>query len=183
MASDAEPDLVEWLERHELSEARDLRFAFTSEAQASAAGGSQVAEAWKFAQAAEGPPSGWALWVAPRVLQEAARPPAPPPPSVPGVPACWRGVRPRAEDRSDQPSKDAAKRRAAAEEALDLALSWGAQGKLAQEAKALAGDRLRNWKLLQIERLMAFEAGSVRARMRAWTHTGDCGASRTVLIT
>ena len=73
--------------------------------------------------------------------------------------------------RADQgPANDIARRRAAAKDALHLALSWTGRGRLAREWCRLQPARRDAWVEMRITRVAITDANTIRSAIRTWKH-------------
>ena len=161
--------LQEVLQRLGLEEEADLAFAFASEEEAADAGGEEIVTAWRAARSRASLPSAARLWRQSMQLRPGSASQQQPAASRPEAPRAWRGVQRARQPRSEAPAADAERRRQVAAEALRVACSWGTAGALSQELKSVPSTQREAWRQRQVERLMEFEAGSIRSAMRTWS--------------
>ena len=140
--SAAPPDsaLLAWLQEHGLQDPRDFKFAFLT-AEEAAAACQQAPQAAAAAWQAISPEdvqeeSSWAIWV--RRPRHPDLRPAPQQQPAPSRKGAWTGLRLKRPRADEGPANDLGRRKEAAKQAMQLALSWKEKGRLGQEWAAMA---------------------------------------------
>ena len=158
--------------RNELHAPKDFKFALTSAQKAfdaCPAAPEAAASAWVSISHNEVEvASSWALWMKSR-RNPGGRMPTRSHDTKPAF-KIWRGL-PNKKARADQgPTDDNARRRAAAKDALHLALSWKERGRLAREWCRLLPTRRDAWVEMQIARIATTDVNTIRSAIRTWRH-------------
>ena len=170
-SNELESKFQSWLDANRLRMPRDFKFAFTSAQKAAKAcpeAPSVAADAWNsIAHREVEVATSWALWIQTRQRRKVQMT-APRKPKV--SPKIWRGLRARKSRADLGPANDSARRRAAATDALRLALSWKGRGHLAAAYCELQPTRWEAWMSLQVTRVAQTEANTILSAMRTWKH-------------
>ena len=168
----ADSDFQSWLRANGLHAPKDFKLAFTSAQKASDAcpvAPETAANAWiSISHSVVEVASSWALWIKshhgtrgrmsskPRDTKQTFK--------------IWRGLRHK-KARADQgPANDSMQRRAAAKDALHLALFWKERGRLAREWCRLQPARRDAWVEMQTARIAITDASTIRSAIRTWKH-------------
>ena len=170
-SDELESSFRSWLDANGLTNPRDFKFAFTSAqraAEACPSSPSVAADAWSNITHREVEvTTSWALWIRNRRLSAVqmtthSKPKAPP--------KIWKGLRARKARADLGPANDLARRRAAAKDALRVALSWKGRGRLAGIYCGLQPTKRDAWLKLQTDRVARTEANTILSAMRTWKH-------------
>ena len=172
-----------WLHANGLRAPKDFKFAFTSAQKASEAcpvAPEAAANAWISISHGEVEfASSWALWIKSH-HDTRGRMSSKPRDTKPTF-KILRGLQNK-KARADQgPANDSMQRRAAAKDALRLALSWKERGLLAREWRRLHPTRRDAWVEVQTARIAITDASTIRSAICTWKHwctwcqTHECG--------
>jgi len=170
-SDELESQFQSWLDANGLRIPRDFKFAFTSAQRAARAcpeAPPVAADAWNSITHREVEvATSWALWIQSR-RRGTVQMTTPRKSKVP--PTIWRGLRAKKARADLGPANDFARRRAAANDALRLALSWKGRGRLAGAYRELQPAKREGWLNLQVIRVARTEANTILSAMRTWKH-------------
>ena len=163
-------EFLAWLDANGLNVPRDFKFAFTSASAAADAcpeAPDSAAKAWESISYCDVEvPSSWTLWVQRPQNASGSRPER----SSRAPAKFWRGLRPQKPRQGQGPSEDLARRRSAARDALNVALSWKSRGRKAAEWCSLPAARRDDWFQRQLSRIAVTEARTIHSALRTWKH-------------
>ena len=171
-SGEADSEFQARLHANGLHAPKDFKLAFTSAQKASEAcpvAPETAANAWiSISHSEVEVASSWVLWIKSRHDTRKR---------MSSIPRCtkptfkiWRGLRNK-KARADQgPANDSVQRRAAAKDALHLALSWKERGRLAREWCRLQTARRNAWVEMQTARIAITDASTIPSAIRTWKH-------------